>query len=123
MRLRSIIFFMPILMIAKISIGQGANFNWKKIDDGNYFNKNLTVFSTDSCLYDLFKEVVNADRRHRTYAPTAYFYSLDFFIDKNMCPYLSIYPRLWSNSKHLDYTGIIRLGRMSFLCRGTFADD
>lgn len=129
MKVKSFIFFALILLFVNFCIGQSVKSNCelsknsKSHNDSIYFDKNLREFYVDSCLYDLFKAVVNADSSHINYAPAIYFYSLDFFYDKSGRPYLSIYPRLWANSKHLDYTGIIRLGRMNFLCRGDFATD
>jgi len=92
---------------------------------GIYFDKNLDEYQIDSCLYSLLKAVVNSDRHHSDYKPDSFFHSLNFYkkSKSGRYRYLSIYPRLWNNPEYIDYTGIIKLDEMTFLCRGDFETD
>lgn len=77
----------------------------------------LQEYKIDNCLFELLKDITESDSLNLTYPPSKYFYELTFTtneVDKE----LAIIPSRWSKSKHFDYTGIIILNRMSFLCRG-----
>lgn len=129
MKIKSIIFFVLIFLSVNC-IGQALKSKYKPTSlkaqsDSIYFNKNLTVFYVDSCLYDLLNEVVNADSSNITYPPVTYFYSLSFSEKAKTkgFQYLSVWPQLWNNSEYLDYTGVVKIGKIRFLCRGDFATD
>jgi len=129
MQIKSIIYFLLIILsincIGQIGKSKSKRKVFKSQSDSIYLNKNLPVFYVDSCLYDLFEEVVNADSNSIAYPPATYFYSL-YFSKKAKTKgfqYLSVWPRLWNNSEYMDYIGVIKIGKMTFLCRGDFEAD
>lgn len=129
MKLKSIVFFVFTFLTINC-FGQAGKSKYKlnglkKPSDSIYFKKSLPVFYVDSCLYDLFMEVVNADSSNIAYPPAKYFYSL-YFSGKAKTKgfqYLSVWPQIWNNSEYMDYAAVVKIGKMTFLCRGDFAAD
>ena len=90
-----------------------------------YFDKMLQEYYPDSCIFDLFKAIVNTDSNYADYPPSNYFYSLYFSRSTKgkAYQYLAIAPRLWKNSEYMDYTGVIKINKIYFLCIGDFETD
>jgi hypothetical protein len=92
--------------------------------DSNFisFQGKLKEFKTDSCLINIMRAIVDADVTHLNYPPKLFYYELDFEGTEGTKE-IYINPSRWLKSSTVDYKGIIRIGDMSFLCKGNFMDD
>lgn len=105
--------FFPNSLYCQIKSRVDANFT--TIEGG------LKVYDVDSCLIDLLREVVNLDKSKR-FPSELYFYEL-FYEDHGSYKKLTILPSRWEKSMTLDFKGILRVGKMSFLFRGDIEND
>jgi len=90
--------------------------------DSICFEGELNQYKVDTCLYGLFKEIIRADRKVSKLIPDFLFYSVTFKLNEEY-RYLDISTERWNKSAFLDYTGIIVIDGVSFLCRGDFEND
>lgn len=104
-------------LVGLLSITSNAQ---KTSIDSNYFSKKLPEYQASSCLSNLFISIVKSNTRF--YNPNKYFYSVTFNKRSNQ-KYLNVTPVLWRNAKNLDYTGVLKIRNVIFLCRGDFESD
>lgn len=88
--------------------------------DNNFvsFQGKLREYEIDSCLKEVLWKIVLADSAYLNYPPKTFFYELDFQTDEVGNKEITIVPSRWLRSAMLNYKGIIRIGGMSFLCKG-----
>lgn len=82
----------------------------------------LPVYELDSCLTDLFENIVEVDKQSSYYNDIEMFYSLTInrrekYID------LTVWPDRWDKSSYFNYYGVIKIGDATFLCRGDYQSD
>jgi hypothetical protein len=82
----------------------------------------LPVFTAAACLQDVLMATVEADSNYAKYPPEVFFYDLDYQESKKN-PSIRITPARWKKVPTFDYTGAIKIGKMTFLCRGKVNTD
>jgi hypothetical protein len=87
-----------------------------------YLQNSLREYKIDTCLVDLLTKVVELDTNHLRFPPNKFYYDLTFENRKNYRN-MTIIPSRWEKSMTLDHDGIIKVGQMSFLCRGDIKTD
>jgi hypothetical protein len=85
------------------------------------FEGNLKEYKIDSCLADLLAAVVELDSNQLRFPSSQFYYDLTFEHRENY-RFISITPSRWEKSRTLDFTGIIKVSQMCFLCRGNFQE-
>ncbi len=92
--------------------------------DSNFigFQSALREYKIDSCLVGLLTDIEESDSMNLTYPPNQFFYDLAFS-KKEKIREMTIGISRWQKAKSLDYSGVIVINHMSFLCRGDFKDD
>ena len=86
------------------------------------FQDSLKEYKIDTCLVYLLTEVVELDTNYLRFPPDKFYYELSFE-DRKSYRNLTILPSRWNKSAVLDFKGVIKIGRMSFLCRGDIERD
>ena len=101
-----------------------SNCQEESATDSNFivFQSYLPEYKIDTCLVDLLIEIEASGSLHKVYPPHQFFYDLTFNI-KEKIREISITPSRWQKATSLDYSGIIIINKMSFLCRGDFQLD
>ena len=72
-------------------------------------------YHASACIKKLFVAIVESNKQN--YNPQDYFYSVTFKESNNVL-YMTVSSVRWTQTSHLDYVGIIRLNKASFLLRG-----
>jgi hypothetical protein len=83
-------------------------------------NIKLPIFQVDACLYNLLKTVSESNIKY--YKADEFFYSVIFKEGKEY-RYLNIVPEKWADSRYMDYAGIMKFNKVSFLFRGDIEKD
>ncbi|HET7116644.1 MAG TPA: hypothetical protein VFI29_09145 [Hanamia sp.] len=89
-------------------------------DSSNCFDKKLPEYQISSCISNLLESVVKSNSQF--YDQKKYFYSLTLKKGDNQ-KYLNITPEEWHSATNMDYTGILKVRGVTFLCRGDFDKD
>lgn len=96
----------------------------RKSQDTNfvYFQNRVTEYKIDTCLSGILNAIVELDTNHFRFPPDKFYYELSFENRKDYRD-MEIFPSRWCKSMVLDFKGIIKIGQMSFLCRGDIETD
>jgi hypothetical protein len=76
---------------------------------------NIPEYHLNSCISGLFTAVAESNKD--SYDSQDYFYSVTFR-EADSLLYMTISPSRWTRVRHLDYCGIVKLQKTSFLLRG-----
>lgn len=82
----------------------------------------LKEYKIDSCLFYLFTDIEDSDSSNMQYSPSKFFYDVAFY-KKEKIRELRITPSRWLKAESVNYSGIIIINKMTFLCRGDIEDD
>jgi hypothetical protein len=110
------------ILIVILNIIGLSTFSQTKECDSVLPKYELPVFTAAACLEDVLIATVEADSNNTRYPPEVFFYELDYQESKNI-PSIWITPARWKKVLSDDYTGIIKIGKMMFLCRGKIKTD
>ncbi|AXY73237.1 hypothetical protein D3H65_04270 [Paraflavitalea soli] len=80
----------------------------------------LPVYQVDPCLRAILDEVVASNIQY--YIPNNHFYAVSFLIGPKY-RYLNISPQSREETSYRNYSGINKVGKMSFVLVGDFAND
>jgi hypothetical protein len=97
--------FLTIICSNRICFGQ------KSVID----SLKLTEYHTNSCISRLFVAIIKSNEQN--YKSSTFFYSVTFRESSNGL-YMTVSPNRWMEASRLDYSGILRLRKISFLLRG-----
>lgn len=90
------------------------------VEDTDIIKKRLPIYHSSSCIEELLRQVVKANRGY--YDPNKYFYSLSFKKEGGK-RYLVIESGKYKSSRVFDYVGVMKIYGSIFLCRGDIASD
>lgn len=103
-----------VIILSSLLINLSINCKGQEYDS---INLKLPGYQVDSCLSQLLATVAQSNKQY--YSTDQYFYSLTLKEGKRS-EYISITPDMWSEARHLDYTGILKISNVTFLFRGDF---
>lgn len=122
--MKKLLFACCIVTVVSLSCsGQNAKVKSLNVDtlqkDKYLKNTSLLVYQS-VCMNMLLASIVESN--YQNYPESKYFYSLTFIkVGKNRR--INIQPMLWSESKDMDYKGIIKYSNASYLLKGNFESD
>lgn len=117
------LFFLPYILFFISGCCQNKiNVDNKQESTDKYLNSCIVEYGVQKCIENVLIAVVNSDSNQIDFPANKFYYDLTFE-DRGSRRFISIIPSRWEKSMTLDFKGIIRIGHMSFLCRGDFQKD